>query len=111
MIQQMVLVRLTQNLAHLVPDGIEAHRVDGGWQVVLWGDSEISTDRLIANLEEIMILANNILPLEKVVIKGRIEVAFRAAPALKLYGRPCEGLVDRLAKESNRPPAPDRRQE
>jgi hypothetical protein len=112
MLSKIILVHLKRNLAHLVPDGIEAHiHPDGGYTLTLWGKSEAAKNRLLANLEEIMFLADNIVPLAEIVIKGQIDESFKAVPALKLYEYSVEGVVDRMAKESNRPPAPDRLQE
>lgn len=112
MLREIALVHLNRNLTRLVPDGIDAQpHPDGGYTLILWGKSEKTKNQLMANLEEIMRLTNNIVPLTEIAIKGRIEESFRAAPALKLHGYLVEGVVDQLAKESNRPPAPDRRQE
>jgi hypothetical protein len=54
----------------------------------------------MANLEGIMNSANNILPLTEIQIKGKIESSFSTDTALKLYGQPCEGIADRMAKQS-----------
>lgn len=112
MLSEIILVHLRRNLAHLVPDGIKAQpHPDGGYTLTLWSKSEETKNRLMANLEEIMAQANNILPLTEIAIKGQIEESFWADIALKLYGYPVEGVLDRLARESNRPPAPDWLQE
>lgn len=112
MLSKIILVHLQRNLAHLVPDGIDAQpHPDGGYTLSLFAKSEGTKNTLMANLEEIMAQANNILPLTEVALKGQIEESFRAAPALKLHGYPVEGVLDRLARKSNRPPAPDRLQE
>ncbi len=96
---EILSAHLDRNIGPFVPDGFEVqHHHDGGYTLILWGKSEDTKDRLIANLEEIMNLANNILPLTEIAIKGQIEEAFRVAPALKLCGHPCEGLVDRMAR-------------
>jgi len=96
---EMLSAHLDRNIGPFVPDGFEVqHHPDGGYRLTLWGKSESTKNTLMANLEEIINLANNILPLTQIVIKGRIEESFPAAPVLRLYGQPCEGIADRMAR-------------
>jgi hypothetical protein len=96
-----ISTHLDRNIGPFLPDGFEVqHHPDGGYTLILWGKSEGTKNTLMANLEGIMNSANNILPLTEIQIKGKIESSFRAAPALKLYGQPCEGIADRMAQQS-----------
>lgn len=107
MLSNIISAHLNQNLASLAPDGVEAHlHPHGGYTLTLWANSEQAKDALVKNLEEIMALADNLLPVTQISIKGHWEFSFQFAPIRRLHPTLRDGVLDKLAAQerATRPP-------